>query len=212
VDRTAFVADGTYEAFYDGRLYSLVFDPLLRPLHELVATWVAPDSACLDVCCGTGALTTHLAARCRQVDGVDLSARMVAHAERVRRHRGLDNVSYRVGDATNLRAEDHAYDFATISMALHEMPADVRSRVLPEVLRVARTVVVVDFAIPMPRNLQGLRNRFIELMNGPRHFRGFRDFTRRGGLPTLIAAAGAHVERDKKIDRRTLQLVELRTR
>ena len=199
-------------ALYDGAPYSFIFDRMLHGLHQRVATWVPEGTTCLDVCCGTGGLTFALAERCRRVDGIDHSPKMIARADAARRERGIDSVSFRIGDASNLAGiADGAFDVATVVLGLHEMPSDIRDRVLPELHRVARSVVIADFAVPMPLNTAGLRNRTIELLAGPRHFAGFRDYTRRGGLPALIEAAGARTERSRRMDGKTLLLVELRS-
>ncbi|MFH2009468.1 MAG: class I SAM-dependent methyltransferase [bacterium] len=204
-------AGRTGGSFYDGRPYSLLFDRLCRGLHERVAAWVDEGTACVDVCCGTGGLTFQLAARCRRVVGIDYSPRQLARAEQLRRGRGFHHVSFEVGDASVLDGiPDGAFDVATVSMGLHEMDSRIRAGVLPTLLRVASRAVIVDFAVPMPRNLAGLRNRGFELLAGPRHFLGFRDFTRRGGLRTMIEEAGAELVRERRMDGGTLSLVEIR--
>jgi hypothetical protein len=84
--------------------------------------------------------------------------------------------------------------------------------VLPGLLRIARRVVVVDFAVPMPVNLAGIRNRSVELIAGPRHYAGFRDYTRRGGLPPLVEDCGATVVFQRALDRGTLTLLDIAAR
>jgi len=185
---------------------------MLRGLHQRVAEWVPEGATCLDVCCGTGGLSFALSERCRQVEGLDHSPKMIARAEAIRRDRQVANVSFRLGDAADLAdVADGAFDRATVVLGLHEMPAEVRQGVLPELLRVAERVVIADFAVPMPANRAGLRNRAIEFLAGPRHFAGFRDYTRRGGLTELIRQTGAHVEESTRLDRGTLELFEIRS-
>jgi len=198
---------GTY---YDGTPYSLVFDPLLRGLHQRVAAWVPQDARCLDVCCGPGGLTFELARGGRHVLGVDLSEKMITRARQLQQRGEHPGVSFQVCDATDLQGiSEGEFDVATVSMGLHEMPAAVRERVIPELLRVAASVVIVDFAVPMPVNRAGVRNRVIELAAGFSHFAGFRDYTRRGGLLPLIEAAGAVVARSRPMDQGTLLLLEV---
>jgi ubiquinone/menaquinone biosynthesis C-methylase UbiE len=195
---------------YDGTPYSLVFDGLLRGVHERVAKRVPGGSSCLDVCCGSGGLTYQLAQRCTRVVGIDHSPAMIRRAEALRIDRGFEHVAFRVADATALTDfADLEFDAATISMALHEMPTAIRDQVLPEMLRVARRVVAIDFAVPMPTNWAGIRNRTFELIAGPHHYRGFRDYTRRGGLLPLIEDCGATVAFQRPVDQGTLTLVEI---
>ncbi len=197
--------------FYDGAPYSLVFDRLLHGLHQRVAAWVEEGASCLDVCCGSGGLSCELALRCPQVLGIDISRKMIAQAQRTARRRGLDQVRFRVADAGQLEEiPDDAFDCATVCMGLHEMPPQVRARVLPGLLRIAPRVVMADYAAPLPRNLPGLRDRLIELAAGRSHFAGFCDFGRRGGLPALIEACGARIERQRQLDGATLLQLEVR--
>lgn len=197
-------------AYYDGTPYSLVFDPMLRGLHQRMAAWVPADSVAIDACCGPGGLTFALADRCTSVLGVDLSSKMIARARVLQQRRGREGVSFQVADASDLSIySSTSFDVATVAMGLHEIPAEVRSRVIPELLRVAATVVIVDFAIPMPFNAAGLRNRAIELAAGPTHFAGFRDYSRRGGLLPLVEAAGGRVKRSRPLDGGTLLQVEI---
>ena len=197
---------GTY---YDGKPYSLVFDPLLRGLHKRVAAWVPEGSSCLDACCGPGGLTLRLAGGCSRVVGVDQSDKMIHRARELQRRGDYPQVDFQVGDATDLqRFAAGEFDVATVAMGLHEMPTAVREQVIPELLCVAAAVLIVDFAVPMPVNRAGVRNRVIEFVAGPRHFAGFRDYTRRGGLLPLIEGAGAVVTRSRPMDQGTLLMVE----
>lgn len=195
---------------YDGTPYSLIFDRMLAGVHRIMAGRVPGGSRCLDACCGTGGLTFQLAQRCTHVTGVDYSPAMIRRAEWLRVLKRFEHVAFRVGDAAALEGVgDGEFDVATVVMGLHEMPADVRGRVLPELLRVARRVVIVDFAVPMPANTAGIRNRTFEFLAGPRHFAGFRDYTRRGGLQPQVEACGATVEFSRPLDQGTLSLLEV---
>ena len=195
---------------YDGLIYSLLFDRLLAGLHRKVATAVDEGSSCLDACCGTGGLSFQLAKRCSTVVGVDISEKMVRRVEQLRQQRNVDNLSFQIRDVSDLEGiADGAFDFATVSMGLHEMPAEVRSQVLPELLRIAGKVVIVDFAVPMPRNGAGLRNRVIERLAGSKHYAGFRDYYSRGGLPELIEKSGGRIIKQRLLDNGTLALVEV---
>jgi ubiquinone/menaquinone biosynthesis C-methylase UbiE len=196
--------------FYDGTIYSLVCDRMTRGLHQRVAAWVDEGSTCLDACCGSGGLTFQLAPRCRHVEGVDVSRPMVDRAERLRAKRAVSGVCFRMADVCRLDVfPDRAFDFATICLGLHEMPRQARLQVLPELLRVAGRVIVVDFAVPMPKNGAGIRNRIIEALAGRRHFRGFRDYMAQGGLSALVYASRAQVVRQRLLDRRTIVMAEV---
>lgn len=92
----------------------------------------------LDLGCGPGVSTFALAERLphAQVDGIDLARKMI---DRARRHHErnfahLDNVSFRVADATQLPYDDSEYDLAVGHSFLYLVPD--RAAVLSEVRRV----------------------------------------------------------------------------
>ncbi len=186
---------------YDGVLYGRVIEPLLGGVHAFVAANLPGGDRVLDACCGTGGLARRIAAAGRQVVGVDLSPRNIEFA---RRRDTSSSLSFEVGDVADLDYDDQAFDVATVVMALHEMPEACRVPVLCELGRVAKRVVVADFAVPMARNVSGLRNRAVELAAGREHLRAFRDYSERGGLSPIIEAAGLRVDSERRLDRRTL--------
>ena len=195
--------------FYDGRSYGRLVEPLLAGVHSYLLERMPPGDRVLDACCGTGALARRMAAGGRQVVGVDLSPRNIADARG--RSRDATGVAFEIGDVSTLQPPAQGpYDVATVVMALHEMPADARAPVLDALLRTARSLMVVDFAVPMPLNLAGVRNRAVELVAGPEHFAAFRDFYRRGGLGPLYEASGADIGWDRHIDSGTLRVSVLR--
>ncbi len=182
--------------FYDGRAYGRLVDPLLAGIRGFVARELPPGERVLDACCGTGALARRLAEDGRTVLGVDLSPRNIDYA----RSHSKGGARFELADVTTLEIpREGRWDVATIVLALHEMPAPARAPVL-------RRVLVVDYAVPMPRNPAGLRNRLLEVAAGPEHFGAFRDFKRRGGLPALIEGSGATVERARELDAGTLSV------
>lgn len=203
-------AQAPRSAYYDGWTYAAFIDRLSAGLYRRVAERVPADLRVLDAACGSGALALRLAARCRQVVGVDLSPRQIRQARRALARSGADNVRFELGDAARLdRYADGHFDQATAVMAIHEMPAGFRPAVLAELGRVARQVLVVDFAAPLPRNLAGLGQRLVEMIAGPRHFLSFLDYQRRGGLEPLAAEAGLTAV-DHKVWGGTLDVVSLR--
>ena len=193
---------------YDGRFYARTIDRMLARMRTIVAGHVEPCRRLLDVGCGTGALALLLAERADEVLGVELSPKMVDFANRQRTERGLTHLSFVLGDVTRVCADlptEH-FDLATMVLTLHEMPSDARTPVLAEVGRLARQVLCVDFCAPMPFNRAGIRNRAMEIAAGVEHYRAFRDFTRRGGVAGLAAAAGLEYRHLRTIDARTVEL------
>lgn len=71
--------------------------PWLNAAMDAFASTVAPIGPVLDVGCGPGTVTAHLAERGIEVAGVDLSPRMIDHARRLH-----PQCTFTVGSATDL--------------------------------------------------------------------------------------------------------------
>ena len=197
--------------FYDGAAYARLVEPLLRGVHGFIVDHLPEGERVLEACCGTGGLARLLAAAGRKVVGVDLSPRNIDFARTRTTDFTADQLSFSIADVSQIEPPPEGrYDVATIVLALHEMPDAARVPVLTALLRAAARVMVVDFAVPMPWNLAGVRNRMVEVTAGVTHFRAFRDYSRRGGVPALVAAVGAEVESERRIDARTLHVTVLR--
>lgn len=98
-------------------------------LAEHLAAATPSRSHALDVGCGTGQLTTLLAAQFDHVTGIDPSASQIENAAT------LPNIQYRVGSAEDLDLPDRSVDLITVAQAAHwfDLPAFYR-----EAARVAR--------------------------------------------------------------------------
>ena len=100
-----------------------------------------PDSRALEVATGPGHVAMALAARCREVIGIDLTPAPIAIAERTRRERGILNVRFQVAEADRLSFADGEFDLAVCRFAFHhfEHPAAI----MAEMARVTRRGGVV---------------------------------------------------------------------
>ena len=99
----------------------------------------------LDVGCGSGALTIACAKRnpAATFVGVDRWGREYASfnkqlCERNAREEGVNNVSFRRGDATGLDFPDGSFDAVTSNYVYHNVPAKDRQGLLLETLRVLK--------------------------------------------------------------------------
>jgi demethylmenaquinone methyltransferase/2-methoxy-6-polyprenyl-1,4-benzoquinol methylase len=129
-------------------------------------------STVLDVATGTGQQAFAFAKRGCAVTGVDLTESMLEIARRNNK-RGL--VKFETADATQLRFEGNSFDISCISFALHDMPPNVRAKVLQEMVRVTRPngiVVIVDYDLPQNKIGKALMYRLITLYEG-QYYREF---------------------------------------
>lgn len=191
---------------YDGIYYEKFIDPRFREIREAVLEQVEKEATVLDIACGTGALAYALAQKGVQVTGIDLSARMIAHAERNRPGNAQGNPRFIHGDAAQLSEQGH-YDYAVISMALHEMTPDSRLEMVRKAKRLAVKVILADYTAPLPVSLAGIRVRLGEFFSGLDHFRGFLSYQENGGLDPILAQAGLSIAQDFINPRSTLRVV-----
>jgi len=143
----------------------------------------------LDVCCGTGAQAIYYAKRGIIATGIDLGQGMIELAERSKRKQGLRNVSFQIADALNLPFENNFFDYASISLALHEVERTARDRIISEMKRVIKkegALIFTDFRVPLPKNLALYLIKSIEFIAGRNHFRCFKDYIEQGGLDELL--------------------------
>ncbi len=178
--------------FHYGRIYNTLFDPVLAEARRVVVSLVTEGSSVLDIACGTGQLCFALRAEknCRVV-GIDLSVRMLRFAQESNR---FSDITFLHQDATELCGfEDRSFDYATVLFLMHELPRDMRLRVLNEAVRVAKHVVIADSNVPLPRNLGGLGIRIVEATFGREHYGHFKDFLSGGGIMGMLDAFGLPV-------------------
>ncbi len=151
-----------------GSWFATVYDTICLPFRGLrpqVAHLAGIQSGmhAIDVATGTGAQARAFAEAGASVVAIDLSPRMLSIARR--KHRDRD-IAFVEGDATALPVPDASVDVSCVSFALHEMPRDVRARVVAELARVTRPggkIVVVDYALPRNRVWRWLVYHFVKL-------------------------------------------------
>lgn len=195
--------------------YARVIDPILRDIRVYTPEFAGMNAGdrVLDVCCATGDQVFHYAGRGISAVGIDLDPRMIEVAEKSRRKRGLTNVSFQVADAERLPFQDNSFDCASISLALHEKERPARDRVISEMKRVVKgegTLVFIDFAVPLPRNIYGLLVRVVEFIAGWSHFRCSRDYVEQGGLSELLKKHQLHEGKRDYLKYGTLFIVKSR--
>ncbi|HVB27410.1 MAG TPA: methyltransferase domain-containing protein [Mycobacteriales bacterium] len=88
------------------------------------------SDVCVDLGAGTGFLTMALAPEVASVLAVDISPAMTAALDEMVRDRGIQNVSSRVADLTELTLPDDSVDLVVSNYALHHLiDADKRALV-----------------------------------------------------------------------------------
>lgn len=101
----------------------------------------------LDVGCGEGSNTRHLATRGATMSAIDIAPTFVAHALEAERSDPL-GIRYQVADGAALPFDDASFDFATAFMSFMDMPD--QAQVLLETHRVLRRGGFLQFSILHP--------------------------------------------------------------
>ncbi len=99
------------------------------------------DSRALEIATGPGHVAMALAARYREVIGVDLTPAPIAIANRLSRERGLTNVQFQVGEADRLSFGDAEFDVVVCRFAFHHFQNP--TAILAQMVRVCRAGGVV---------------------------------------------------------------------
>ena len=171
--------------------YETLIDPLLRNIRKFTPDFAGMKAGdrVLDVCCGTGEQVFEYGRRGIITSGIDSSQEMLKTALRKRLRQKSGNVQFKLADAANLPFPDGYYDYASISFGLHDKERLIRDQVISEMKRVVKlegALILIDFQVPLPRNVWAAFARTIEFLAGGSHYRGFKDYLRNGGLEGII--------------------------
>jgi len=81
-------------------------------------------------------------------------------------------------------------DIATISMAIHQFSTETGLHILQQLKKISRSVVIIDYAFPQPRNFNGFIVRSIERIAGKEHLANFRAYQHGSGMPGILHRLG----------------------
>jgi ubiquinone/menaquinone biosynthesis C-methylase UbiE len=141
-NRYRWIYDGVISKFYDRllKIGLIIFGEKKLRTHtiDLILPYINSNDIILDLCCGTGTLTTILAhsvhSDCKII-GIDLSKGQIIEAIK-KNH--FPNLDFKLMNASNLKFASETFNLVIISAALHEMNKAQRQRVLSEVYRVLK--------------------------------------------------------------------------
>jgi len=193
--------------FYDGWIYRKFIDPSLTGIRKRVLRLLPENSRVLDVGCGTGDQLFYISKHIQTGVGVELSATMINTCQEQARIKEITNCEFLLADARNLVSlKDKSFDYAIISMVLHEMPKEYRIPVLTEMIRLGKQLILVDWIHPQPGLMKKVSTHIIERLAGREHYAGFRSFIKEGGMPTLIKTLGLEIIESQITGKGTIQL------
>ncbi len=180
-------------------IYRFIIDPLLSGLRKSIKEQIKPGTSCLDIACGTGDMVFRLMDHCTQVTGVDMNESAIQAAQRKVDIKGLDHLSFKLQDATKLSIfNDQEFDYSIISLAIHQFDPELRAGIILEAKRVSKTVIIADYAHPMPKSLAGRLANFIEFLAGKQHHRNFRHYQANSGIQAQLSEVGLGFDEVKR--------------
>jgi ubiquinone/menaquinone biosynthesis C-methylase UbiE len=182
--------------------YDSFVEPFNRALRQIGLRLHPPTAGMkvLDVGCGTGTtLQLYQKAGCI-VSGIDSSPAMLKIAQEKLNNRA----ELFLGDASEMQYSDDTFDLAIGMLTLHEMPENVRTKVLMEMVRVVKkdgSILIIDFHPGSIRFPKGWFYKaiiyFFEIAAGVEHFKNFRKFIACNGIPGLIESQSLKLEKIK---------------
>ena len=184
--------DGGKEHWYDGAFFDLCIAPNQDAVFAAIRAGIPPGSTVLDVGCGTGRLVFQLADHCGMVQGIDPSHRNIRRAQVLHRRRGhRANISFESASLEHyLTQARETFDVGVVSYVLHEVDEGARAPMVRLLAGSVRTVILADYRVPRRRGLMDAATEVVEFLAGREHYRGFRSFVRRDGLPGLVRETG----------------------
>ncbi|WP_346855297.1 class I SAM-dependent methyltransferase [uncultured Draconibacterium sp.] len=181
-----------------GWFYGSAIDPILKSMRKKLAAHISANETVIDIACGTGAQVFEMAGKAKRIVGVDLADSMIEYAKKQKLMRNTTNTEFVVADATDLCLfSENEFDVATMSLALHQFSPILYKPILDEMKRVAKRIVIVDYAVPLPSNYIGVSSKIIEFMAGREHNRNFRKFYKSGGLTSILPQSGLQITKEQ---------------
>ncbi|TFG35957.1 MAG: methyltransferase domain-containing protein [Parcubacteria group bacterium] len=171
--------------------YSALVDPVLKEIRIRIPDFSAMKKGdkVLDICCGTGDQAFHYKKRDIVAVGIDLNPKMIETAEKRKERERVKDVFFLSANAANLPFEDNFFDFASISLALHEITRHMRDEIVSEMKRVVKEdghLVFIDFSVPLPKKFNSFLVQSVEFLAGRKNFHNFKDYYDQGGLPFIL--------------------------
>lgn len=178
----------------NGKIYSRLIDPILKPMRVKVANHISVGENVIDIACGTGAQVFELAKKASRVVGTDYSESMLEAARKKLRINSFENIEFILADATDLNCfGEKQFDVSTLTLALHQFAPNLLPLVLSEMKRVSNRFIIVDYSVPLPQNFVGWGSQFAEFLAGAEHYKNFRKYYKSGGLNKILPAYGIQI-------------------
>ena len=173
---------------YSAKFYDPILFPFIRPIRNKVIVLVKQYQykLILDVCCGTGDQLKLLKQHGFDGEGIDLSDAMLSVAGK-----GEHKADCIHQDATQMRYKNAKFDLVMTAFSLHEKSHTSARKIVEEMVRVTSEggdILIVDYELSEKTSaLSKILIYFIEWLAGGEHYRNFKSYIKKGGLPELLS-------------------------
>ncbi len=173
---------------YSAKFYDRLLYPFIRAIRLRVIRVVKKYKykTILDVCCGTGDQLKLLQTHGFEGEGIDISDAMLSIAQK-----GEVKANCKHQDAAKMDYEDTKFQLVMTAFALHEKDHDTARKIVEEMVRVTAKggdILIVDYELSEKTSaLSKLLIYFIEWLAGGEHYKNFRSYIKKGGLPELLS-------------------------
>ncbi len=173
---------------YSAKFYDPLLFPFIRPIRNKVISLVKKYQykSILDVCCGTGDQLKLLKQHGFNGEGIDLSDAMLSVAGK-----GEHKADCLHQDATQMHYEDAKFNLAMTAFSLHEKSHASAKKIIEEMVRVTSEggdILIVDYELSEKTSvLSKMLIYFIEWVAGEEHYKNFKSYIKKGGLPELLS-------------------------
>jgi ubiquinone/menaquinone biosynthesis C-methylase UbiE len=177
-------------------------------MRKRVSEEIIQGEQVIDIACGTGAQLFDIAGIASRITGVDLFESMIDFATKNFKNKNITNAEFLVGDASNLSMlKTNRFDVAVMTLALHQFSPEMHAPVLSEMKRVANRIIIVDYAVPLPKNYAGIGSRVAEFLAGIDHNRNFKQYYELGGLEAILSVNHFSIQKSVLFGKGAFQLI-----
>jgi ubiquinone/menaquinone biosynthesis C-methylase UbiE len=179
--------------------YGNLIDPLFRDVRRFTPDFAGMKAGdkVIDICCGTGAQVLEYGRRGIEAAGIDLDPNMIKTAAKSKTSSRLQNISFQLADAAALPFTDGYFDYASITLALHDKEQPLQQKIVAEMKRVVKrggSLVLIDYNVPLPRHIWAVFARVIEFAVGGSHYRAFQKYLAHDGTREILKNQGLQEE------------------
>ena len=143
-----------FETVYNGKVYNNT--------GEIVSEYINNTDEVLECACGTGAISIHIAPKCKRLIMTDFSSGMLKKA--AKKCKKYKNVSLRKADITSIKCKDNKFDKVVAGNVIHLLPEPAKA--LNELMRVTKHggLVIIPTYINMSKKTGKVAVKFIEML------------------------------------------------